>query len=162
MSAGSTPVIEDVATPGHCDTSPWRLLKKHGPPAIFVKSWEQLPKILAKERRLVCSPENQSLSFDQKGSSCYLNFNIVFHNMIQILLSLTCFLFVANPLPLPFSVLDNSFCYIQSTEECFIYRFSKQYKALRRLRVFQWYEWFKLKMRDRFIAIISSNLIHHG
>ncbi|XP_069988064.1 ribitol-5-phosphate xylosyltransferase 1 isoform X1 [Penaeus vannamei] len=91
MSAGSTPVIEDVATPGHCDTSPWRLLKKHGPPAIFVKSWEQLPKILAKERR-----------------------------------------------------------------------FSKQYKALRRLRVFQWYEWFKLKMRDRFIAIISSNLIHHG
>lgn len=68
MSSGSTPVIEDVATPGHCDITPWRLLKKHGPPAIFVKSWEQLPKILAKERRLVSCPVNHSLSFGLKGS----------------------------------------------------------------------------------------------
>lgn len=101
MSAGSTPVIEDVATPGHCDTSPWRLLKKHGPPAIFVKSWEQLPKILAKERRLVSSPENQPLSLHLKGSSCYLHFIIVFHSMIKILLSY-CFSFSFFLLPVLF------------------------------------------------------------
>ncbi|XP_068242067.1 ribitol-5-phosphate xylosyltransferase 1-like isoform X1 [Palaemon carinicauda] len=88
LSAGSTPVIEDVTTPGSCDAKPWRLLKKHGPPVIWVKSWEQLPKILAKEKR-----------------------------------------------------------------------YSKQYKALRRLRVSQWYEWFKLKMRDRFISIVTSLLL---
>ncbi|XP_042205433.1 ribitol-5-phosphate xylosyltransferase 1-like isoform X2 [Homarus americanus] len=88
LSAGSTPIIEDVATKGQCDSQPWRLLKRHGPPVIWVKTWEQLPKILAKERR-----------------------------------------------------------------------YSKQYKALRRLRVSQWYEWFKLKMRDRFISIVTSSLL---
>ncbi|XP_045604782.2 ribitol-5-phosphate xylosyltransferase 1 isoform X3 [Procambarus clarkii] len=88
LSAGSTPIIEDVSTEGHCDSNPWRLLKRHGPPVIWIKSWDQLPKILSKERR-----------------------------------------------------------------------YSKQYKALRRLRVSQWYEWFKLKMRDRFISIVTSSLL---
>lgn len=91
LAAGSTPVIEDVQTKGHCDSKAWRLLKKHGPPVIWIKSWEQLPKILAKEKR-----------------------------------------------------------------------YSKQYKALRRLRVSQWYEWFKLKMRDRFISIVTSSLLRPG
>ncbi|KAK7084249.1 Ribitol-5-phosphate xylosyltransferase 1 [Halocaridina rubra] len=88
LSAGSTPVIEDISTKGNCDNNAWRLLKKHGPPVIWIKAWEQLPKILSKERR-----------------------------------------------------------------------YSKQYKALRRLRVSQWYEWFKLKMRDKFISIITSSLL---
>ncbi|KAK4319800.1 hypothetical protein Pmani_009296 [Petrolisthes manimaculis] len=51
MSAGSTPLIEDVPSRGHCDKSGWRLLKKLNPPVIWVKSWKQLPKLLAKERR---------------------------------------------------------------------------------------------------------------
>ncbi|XP_071530198.1 ribitol-5-phosphate xylosyltransferase 1-like isoform X2 [Panulirus ornatus] len=91
LSAGSTPVIEDVATRGHCDNNPWRLMKRHGPPVIWVKTWNQLPRILGKERR-----------------------------------------------------------------------YSKQYKALRRLRVSQWYEWFKLKMRDQFISVVTSSLLHPG
>lgn len=53
LATGSTPVIEDVATKGHCSASPWRLLKRHDPPVIWVKTWDNLEKILAKERRCV-------------------------------------------------------------------------------------------------------------
>ncbi|KAK8391604.1 hypothetical protein O3P69_017262 [Scylla paramamosain] len=91
LGTGSTPVIEAVVTNGHCAASPWRLLKRHDPPVIWVKSWDNLGKVLAKERR-----------------------------------------------------------------------YSKQYKALRRLRVFQWYEWFKLRMRDSFVSIVTTSLLQPG
>lgn len=51
LGTGSTPVIEDVVTKGHCAASPWRLLKRHDPPVIWVKSWDNLGKVFAKERR---------------------------------------------------------------------------------------------------------------
>ena len=51
LGTGSTPIIEDVATKGHCTASPWRLLKKHDPPVIWVKTWDNLGKVFAKERR---------------------------------------------------------------------------------------------------------------
>lgn len=152
MSAGSTPVIEDVTTSGHCDATPWRLLKKHGPPAIFVKSWDQLPKILAKERRLVQFRDVAIL----KTHSFFSFFDSpVISNLHSLFFS---------PLPtliIPYLLLFPVFIdiYALSMMHLFTSRYSKQYKALRRLRVFQWYEWFKLKMRDRFISIISSTLL---
>ncbi|XP_049805444.1 ribitol-5-phosphate xylosyltransferase 1-like isoform X2 [Schistocerca nitens] len=55
MSLGSVPVVEDVVTPGNCDTSadsPLRLLKQYGAPIIYVKSWHQLHIVLHQESQL--------------------------------------------------------------------------------------------------------------
>ncbi|CAL4187017.1 unnamed protein product, partial [Meganyctiphanes norvegica] len=89
LSCGSTPVIEDVRPGGRCDANVWRLLKKMDPPVVWIKSWKQLPQILARETK-----------------------------------------------------------------------YSEQYLVKRRERVFQWYEWFKIKMRDRFVSIITSSLLN--
>lgn len=54
-SYGSVPVIEDVVTPGNCrlDTmSPLHLLKKYKAPFIYIKEWQELPKILENEKQL--------------------------------------------------------------------------------------------------------------
>ncbi|XP_022081604.1 transmembrane protein 5-like isoform X2 [Acanthaster planci] len=50
-SYGSVPVIEDMKTPGTCASKPLRLLKQYRAPFIFVRDWNQLPKILDKESR---------------------------------------------------------------------------------------------------------------
>lgn len=89
LSCGSTPVIEDVRPGGRCDATVWRLLKKMNPPVVWIKSWNQLPDILARE-----------------------------------------------------------------------FKYSEQYLIKRRQRVFQWYEWFKMKMRDKFISVITSSLLN--
>ncbi|XP_024082190.1 UDP-D-xylose:ribitol-5-phosphate beta1,4-xylosyltransferase-like isoform X2 [Cimex lectularius] len=41
ISLGSTPIVEDVMTPGKC-VAPLRLLKKYNPPIIFIKDWSEL------------------------------------------------------------------------------------------------------------------------
>ena len=54
-SYGSVPVIEDVVTAGHCwkgNESPLQLLKKFKAPFIYVKDWNELPIIIAKEKNL--------------------------------------------------------------------------------------------------------------
>ena len=58
MSLGSVPVIEDKVTPGECgkkhsvDMAPYRLLKTHNVPVIYVKSWNELPEVLEREKLL--------------------------------------------------------------------------------------------------------------
>ncbi|XP_075219508.1 ribitol-5-phosphate xylosyltransferase 1-like [Lycorma delicatula] len=49
LSLGSVPVVEDRATPGFCDKTPFRLLKLYKPPFIFIKDWKELPNILKLE-----------------------------------------------------------------------------------------------------------------
>lgn len=55
LSLGSVPVVEDVVTPGNCDSSlisPLRLLKKYEAPLIYVKNWHELPFLLQHEAQL--------------------------------------------------------------------------------------------------------------
>lgn len=55
-SYGSVPVIEDVVTPGKCrkgnEMSPLSLLKVYKAPFIYVKDWNELPRIIENEKRL--------------------------------------------------------------------------------------------------------------
>lgn len=57
-SCGSVPVVEDVTTPGNCGNSsahnaaPLRLLKSFGAPFIFIKSWQELPAIINREKNM--------------------------------------------------------------------------------------------------------------
>ncbi|XP_012587723.1 PREDICTED: transmembrane protein 5 [Condylura cristata] len=49
-ACGSVPVVEDVPAAGGCQPAPLRLLKAMGAPFIFVRSWEELPALLERER----------------------------------------------------------------------------------------------------------------
>lgn len=49
---GSVPIVEDVTTEGDCSRDPFRLLKKLGAPFIFVKDWNELPKIMEEEMKM--------------------------------------------------------------------------------------------------------------
>ncbi|XP_071494733.1 ribitol-5-phosphate xylosyltransferase 1-like [Diadema antillarum] len=49
---GSMPVVEDLPTEGDCLHSPFRLLKEHGAPFIYVKDWSELPNIIEEQQRL--------------------------------------------------------------------------------------------------------------
>ena len=51
-SYGSVPVVEDVQTKGNCSKTPLQLLKYYNAPFIYVKSWNELPQILQKEKQL--------------------------------------------------------------------------------------------------------------
>lgn len=49
MSVGSTPVIENVVTPGSCSRgkdSPLRLLKKYNAPVVYVNDWSNIMDII--------------------------------------------------------------------------------------------------------------------
>ncbi|XP_071438816.1 ribitol-5-phosphate xylosyltransferase 1-like [Hetaerina americana] len=63
LSLGSTPVVEDVVTPGNCDhnlnVAPLRLLKDHGAPLIYIKNWSDLPGLLSEERQLTLDEKVQ-------------------------------------------------------------------------------------------------------
>lgn len=60
ISYGSVPVIEDIMTDGVCGKSPsdetsmipLRILKKMHAPVIYLKSWKELPGIIANEKKL--------------------------------------------------------------------------------------------------------------
>ena len=60
MSYGSVPIVEDVITPGKCGHTspndalmvPLRILKRMNAPVIYIKSWTELPKIIANEKKL--------------------------------------------------------------------------------------------------------------
>ena len=60
MSFGSVPIVEDVITPGKCGQSspndvamvPLRLLKRMNAPIIYIKTWKELPSIIANEKKL--------------------------------------------------------------------------------------------------------------
>ncbi len=45
FASGSVPIIEDVSH-GACETDALALLKAEKAPAIYVKTWEELPEIL--------------------------------------------------------------------------------------------------------------------
>ena len=57
ISYGSVPIVEDVLTTGNCGQSgagdfamvPLRILKRMNAPVIYVKSWKELPRIIANE-----------------------------------------------------------------------------------------------------------------
>lgn len=51
-SYGSVPVVENIRTPGNCSSTPLKLLKYYSAPFIYIKSWEELPAILEKEKQL--------------------------------------------------------------------------------------------------------------
>ncbi|GAV03003.1 hypothetical protein RvY_13494 [Ramazzottius varieornatus] len=44
LAMGALPVIEDQRSPGSCDV-PYRLLKEHNVPALFVSDWDELPTL---------------------------------------------------------------------------------------------------------------------
>ena len=49
MSYGSIPILEDITTPGSCDSEgPYKLLKKYEAPVIYLKDWSELKSILKK------------------------------------------------------------------------------------------------------------------
>lgn len=55
LSLGTVPVVEDVVTPGNCDTqnnAPLRLLKEYKAPVIFIKNWNDLDLILKMENEM--------------------------------------------------------------------------------------------------------------
>ncbi len=58
MSYGSIPIVEDRMTPGECgnnsvyQNAPLRLIKKYGAPVVYIKSWKELPDLLAKYKDL--------------------------------------------------------------------------------------------------------------
>ena len=60
MSYGSVPVVEDILTPGSCGPAgpnefgmvPLRMLKRMNAPVIYIKSWKELPELIANERKL--------------------------------------------------------------------------------------------------------------
>lgn len=55
LSLGSVPIVEDVLTPGQCDSennSPLRLLKEHKAPLIYIRNWNELQDILETESKL--------------------------------------------------------------------------------------------------------------
>ena len=46
MSFGSIPILEDITTPGSCDSKgPYKLLKKYKAPVIYLKDWSELKTI---------------------------------------------------------------------------------------------------------------------
>lgn len=49
MSYGSIPILEDITTPGSCDSKgPYKLLKKYEAPVIYLKDWVELKTVLQK------------------------------------------------------------------------------------------------------------------
>lgn len=55
MSLGSVPIIEDVVTPGVCDSTlpaPLRLLKQYKAPIIWIKSWKKIESVFKMEEKL--------------------------------------------------------------------------------------------------------------
>jgi len=52
MTFGSVPVLEDQVTPGHCDITPYRLLKQLQAPVLYIKDWAELPALLTREAAL--------------------------------------------------------------------------------------------------------------
>ena len=60
LAMGALPVIEDQRSPGSCD-APYRLLKEHNVPALFVSDWDELPTLYA-----YLSSLSQSETVDQR------------------------------------------------------------------------------------------------
>ncbi|XP_067929987.1 ribitol-5-phosphate xylosyltransferase 1-like [Watersipora subatra] len=52
LSVGSVPIIEDAVMGSNCSSTPYRLLRRHKAPVVFVKDWSELPKVLANEKKL--------------------------------------------------------------------------------------------------------------
>ncbi|EDQ90626.1 uncharacterized protein MONBRDRAFT_16245 [Monosiga brevicollis MX1] len=47
-AAGSIPIVEDVTQPPTCGRDPLALMKEHGAPFIYIKTWSELPELLAR------------------------------------------------------------------------------------------------------------------
>ncbi|GAB6033087.1 Transmembrane protein 5 [Chamberlinius hualienensis] len=75
LACGSVPVMEDVMTEGECGgraKTPYRLLKLHNAPVIYVKNWEkELPRLLERHRRL---PNKVKAKLRLKVLAWYHNF----------------------------------------------------------------------------------------
>ena len=55
LSLGTLPIVENVVTPGDCDSgknSPLRLLKEYNAPLIFIDDWNDLNSVLESESKL--------------------------------------------------------------------------------------------------------------